>query len=52
MNRRPTPQLDSFAEHMANGLTPHQAAARMGIAPSTGDKMLQRLRKVMGAQAV
>ena len=44
-------RLDQFAEHIANGLTPYQAAKRMGKDHCYGNAMMQKLRKKMGDQA-
>lgn len=45
-------KLDQFAEHLANGLTPREAAKRMGHLPAYGNAMMQVIRKKLGAQAV
>jgi hypothetical protein len=45
-------KLDQFAEHLADGLTPTQAAHRMGKTGAYGNSMLQRLRGLLGPQAV
>lgn len=44
-------KIDQFAEMVANGLTPTQAANRMGKDAAYGNAMMQKLRKIMGGQA-
>ncbi len=50
--KTPSPRLDEFAEMLSQELTPRQAAERMGLQPRTGNVMLQRLRTLLGPQAV
>jgi len=50
-DRPMTRKRDQFAEHLANGLTPRQAAERMGGDTEYGNRMMQRIRKEMGWQA-
>lgn len=50
--RRATPRLDQFAEHLANGLAPGDAAAAMGLSRKKGHDLLGKLRKRLGPQAV
>lgn len=45
-------RMDEFAELLAEGRTPAQAAREMGFLPSYGNAMLQRLRAKMGPQAI
>jgi len=45
-------KLDQFAEHLANGLSPSNAARAVGWQPSHGNSMLQRIRKRLGPQAI
>jgi DNA-binding NarL/FixJ family response regulator len=45
-------RLDEFAEHLANGMTPKEASAAMGLSPSSGRVYLATLRKRLGPQAV
>jgi hypothetical protein len=45
-------KLDQFAEHLANGLSVHDAARAVGWQTSHGNSMLQRIRKRLGPQAV
>jgi len=47
-----SPQLDRFADYLAEGWKVRDAAREMGLSPLTGDKMLQRLRRRLGPQAV
>jgi DNA-binding NarL/FixJ family response regulator len=47
-----TSRLDEFAEHLANGLTPKEAAEPLGLSPSSGRVYLATLRKRLGPQAV
>ena len=47
----PSPVLDEFAELLAEGVEPRDAAERMGRHRKCGDMMLVRLRRVMGEQA-
>jgi hypothetical protein len=47
-----TPQMDIFAEHLANGLSPGDAAVAMGRPREKGHVYLNRLRKRLGPQAV
>lgn len=46
------PKLHQFAEMLANGLTPTQAAKRMGKSSAYGNAMVQKIRAKLGPQAV
>jgi hypothetical protein len=53
MNRRKSSKLlNEFAELIAEGATPGQAAVAMGYMPDYGRVLLGRIRKQLGAQAV
>lgn len=45
-------RLDQFAEAFANLGDTTRVAARMGCKPSYANSMLQRIRKVLGWQAI
>jgi len=49
---RDTQRLNDFAEFLANGYTPTQAARCLGCDRHYGNAMLQRIRKQLGRQAV
>lgn len=50
---KPTPALDAFAALLAKGYEPDAAARAMGLThPKSGNALLQRLRKRLGAQAI
>lgn len=53
--RRPrckkTPVLDAFADLIAEGVSPPDAAEQMGLCRQRGKLMLKRLRKRLGLQA-
>jgi len=49
---RPLSRTDRFAEHLANGLSVPEAAARVGATSAYGNAMLQRIRRRLGPQAV
>lgn len=40
-----------FAEHLANGLSPREAAKAMGRGQDYGNALMQRIRKRLGPQA-
>lgn len=46
-----TPSLDRFADLLAEGLSPADAAVAMGRARRSGQEMMTRLRRKMGWQA-
>ena len=43
--------LDQFAEHLAEGLSVKEAAARVGWSYAYGNASFQRMRKKLGVQA-
>ncbi len=47
-----SPQLDQFAEMLAEGVHQCDAAEAMGLKRLVGHRLLQRLRKAMGEQAI
>lgn len=47
-----SPVLDRFADLLIEEVSPLDAAERMGLARATGQSLLKRLRKRMGAQAI
>lgn len=49
--KRGSPQLTRFADLLADGLTPREAAERMGKDARYGNTMLQKLRIDLGWQA-
>lgn len=49
--RKKTPCLDCFAELIAEGASPRDAAEKLGKPRNYGDQMMVRLRKAMGPQA-
>lgn len=49
--RKKAKQLDDFAELLAEGATPAQAAVAMGYVPDYGRVLLQRIRNKLGWQA-
>jgi len=44
-------KLDAFADHLADGKTPAQAAILLGNTPAYGKVLLGKLRKRLGWQA-
>lgn len=48
---RASPVLDEFAELLAEGVAPNDAAARMGKPREHGQALLQRIRIKLGPQA-
>ncbi len=42
---------DQFAEYLAQGLSPQDAAERMGLRRGMGNAKIQRLRQRLGWQA-
>ena len=51
LGRYATPQLDRFAEQLAEGASVSVAAVTIGLGRSTGRGMLTKLRHKMGWQA-
>jgi len=51
LNARTAALTDEFAERLANGAHPHDAAQSMGLGKSWGDAALRRVRQRLGAQA-
>lgn len=50
-SQRESRTLLIFADHLADGLSPTDAALRMGHRPSAGPIMLQKIRVRLGQQA-
>lgn len=52
MSRPNSPRMDVFADLLANGATPGEAARRMALPTKSGAGLLQSLRRRLGAQAI
>lgn len=50
--KRPTNNIDKFADLLSEGLTVRQAANRLGFGYDYGNAMLQRIRRKLGGQAI
>jgi transposase len=49
--RRLNAQLDRFADLLAEGMPPKEAAVRLGAHPNTGNKWLREICERLGPQA-
>jgi hypothetical protein len=47
---RASPKLDTFADHLANGLTVREAAAEMGQGVRRGDRYLVLIKRKLGVE--
>jgi hypothetical protein len=50
--RRCGPQIEQFAELLAEGVAPQDAAEQMGLRRGYGQNLLCKIRKRLGPQAV